>query len=80
MSLAYAVVGTLSVSVTGVLQLLTRTWHPPAGATTLIVSLRVLGTVYEATVLAIGIVMLTVTGWLINRAVSIPVPPWAARE
>lgn len=80
MSLAYAVVGPLSVSVTGVLQLLRRTWHPPAGATTLIVSLGVLGTVYEATVLAIGIVMLTVTGWLINRAVGIPVPPWAARE
>lgn len=79
-SLAYAAAGALSVAVTGALQLLTRTWHAPAGATTLIVSLGVLGTVREALALAAGIVILTVTGWLINRLAGLPVPVWAAKE
>lgn len=79
-SLAYAAAGALSVAVTGALQLLTRTWHAPAGATTLIVSLGVLGTVREVLVLVIGIVTLTATGWTINRLARIPAPVWAAKE
>ena len=79
-SLAYAAAGTLSVAVTGALQLLTRIWHAPAGATTLIVSLGVLGTVREALVLAAGIVILTATGWIINHLAGIPVPVWATRQ
>lgn len=79
-SLAYAAAGALSVAVTGALQLLTRTWHAPAGATTLIVSLGVLGTVRDALVLAVGIVVLTATGWAINRFAGIPVSVWAAKQ
>lgn len=78
-TLPYATAGALFVAPTGMMQLLARTWHPPAGATTLIMSLGVLGTVREAVVLMAGIVLLTAVGWLINRAVGIPMPVWAAK-
>lgn len=77
---SYVLAGTLSVALTGLLQIFTRTWHPPAGATTLIVNLGVLGTLREAAVLALGIVVLTVAGWLIDRASGVRVPVWSSKE
>ena len=54
--------------------------HPPTGATTLIVSLGFLQTPPEMAALMVGIIILTVVGWLINRAAGIPVPLWSVGE
>ena len=68
----------LSVALTGAVLLLLRSSHPPTGATTLIVSLGLLQTPHEMVVLMLGVVLLTVVGWIINRAAGVPVPAWAA--
>ena len=60
--------------------LLLRSSHPPAGATVLIVSLGLLQTLREMADLMVGVVLLTVVGWIVNRAVGVPVPLWAAKE
>jgi CBS domain-containing membrane protein len=72
--------GALSVALTGAVLLLLNSSHPPAGATTLIVSLGFLQTLPEMAALMAGVIILTVVGWLINRAAGIPVPLWSARE
>jgi CBS domain-containing membrane protein len=72
--------GALSVALTGAVLLLLNSSHPPTGATTLIVSLGFLQTPPEMAALMAGVIVLTVVGWLINRAAGIPVPLWSARE
>lgn len=69
----------LSVGLTGALILLARESHPPAGATTLIVSLGILAAPPDLLVLALGVVLLTAVSWLLNRAFGVPVPYWARR-
>ena len=72
--------GALSVALTGsVLQLLDAS-HPPTGATTLIVSLGFLQTPPEMAALMAGVVLLTVVGWLLNRAAGVPMPVWRAAK
>jgi CBS domain-containing membrane protein len=68
------------VALTGAILLLLRASHPPTGATTLIVSLGFLQTPPEMAALMVGVVMLTVVGWLINCAVGVPVPLWSVGE
>ena len=77
---AYVSSGTLSVALTGGAVLLLRSSHPPAGATTLIVGLGLLNTLPEMLALVGSVVILTVAGWLINRAAGVPVPVWSAKE
>lgn len=79
-TLARVGAGALSVALTGSVLLLLRSSHPPTGATTLIVSLGFLHTPPEMAALMVGVVILTVVGWLVNRAVRVPVPPWSAKE
>jgi CBS domain-containing membrane protein len=69
----------LSLALTGTVLLL-RSSHPPTGATTLIVSLGLLQTPPEMTMLMVGVVILTVAGWSINRALGVPMPIWSAKE
>ncbi|CAA9463110.1 MAG: hypothetical protein AVDCRST_MAG14-2785 [uncultured Rubrobacteraceae bacterium] len=71
--------GAFSVALTGAVLLLLRSSHPPTGATTLIVSLGFLQTSLEMTMLMVGVVILTVAGWLINRLLGVPVPVWVAK-
>ncbi|MDQ3638978.1 MAG: HPP family protein, partial [Actinomycetota bacterium] len=71
--------GALSVAVTGAVLLLLNASHPPAGATTLIVSLGFLQTPPEMAALMVGVVVLTVVGWLLNRAAGVPVPVWGTK-
>jgi len=71
--------GAFSVALTGAVLLLLRSSHPPTGATTLIVSLGFLQTPREMVMLMVGIVILTVVGWLINRLLGVPVPVWSAK-
>lgn len=59
--------------------LLLRASHPPAGATVLIISLGLLMKPIEMTMIMVGVAILTVAGWVINRAFGVPVPAWASR-
>jgi CBS domain-containing membrane protein len=54
--------------------------HPPAGATTLIVSLGLLTTLPEIGVLMLGVILLLVQGFTINRLAGIPYPLWLPRS
>ena len=76
-TLARVGAGALSVALTGAILLLLRSSHPPTGATTLIVSLGFLQTPPEIAALMAGVVILTIVGWLVNRAAGIPVPLWS---
>jgi len=71
---------TLSTALTGVVLLLLRASHPPAGATVLIVSLGLLQKPPELLVLAVGVVILTIVGWVINRMAGVPMLVWSARD
>lgn len=51
--------------------------HTPAGTTTLLVSLGLFTTPVQILSLAGGIVLITYTGWAINRALGVPVPVWS---
>ncbi len=70
----------LSLALTGTVLLLLRSSHPPTGATTLIVSLGLLQTPREMVMLMLGVVLLTVVGWVINRVAGVPMPIWTARS
>lgn len=80
MTLARVGAATLSTGLTGGILLLLRASHPPAGATVLIVSLGLLRRPFELLVLAIGVVILTVAGWAINRMAGVPMPVWSAGD
>ena len=54
--------------------------HPPAGATTLIVSLGILKTPAQLTVLMIAVVLMVGQGMVINRLAGIDYPSWAPRK
>ncbi len=41
---------------------------------------RYLQTPPEMDTLMVGVVLLTVVGWLVNRAAGVPVPLWSAEE
>lgn len=62
----YLVAGALSVALTTVVLTLLKTPHPPAGATTLIVSLGILTRPSELLAMAGAIVLVTVAGWALN--------------
>ncbi len=53
--------------------------HPPAGATTLIVSLGILRTPSQLVVLLLAVVLLVAQGFVINRLAGIDYPVWAPR-
>ena len=64
----------LSLALTESLLILLRAKHAPAGATVLIVSLGLLSTPGRVLVMAAGIVLLTITGLIINRILGVPMP------
>ena len=57
-----------------------RVPHPPAGATTLIVSLGILREPWQLAVLMLAVALLVVQGFVINRLAGIDYPVWAARS
>lgn len=79
-TLARAGAAALSLALTGAVLLLLRSSHPPTGATTLIVSLGLLQTPREMAMLMLGVVILTVVSWVINRALGVPMPLWTVKE
>jgi CBS domain-containing membrane protein len=68
----------LSVGLTGGILRLLRAAHPPAGATTIIVSSGLLAEPSQMLAVAIGVVLLTISCWLLNRAIGVPSPVWGA--
>lgn len=76
----YVASGVLSVTLTGGVLLLLRPSHLPAGATTLIVSLALSNTPREMLTLMARVVILTVSGWIINRLCGIPMSLWANKD
>lgn len=67
----------LSLGLTSGVMVLLRAPHPPAGATTLIVSLGLLPHLWQLGVLMLAVVLLTVQAFVINRLAGIPYPIWA---
>ena len=68
----------LSILITMALLILFSSPHPPAGATTLIISLGFLTTPAQLAAIAAGVVLLTIVGWLMNRLLGVHVPLWSA--
>ena len=68
----------LSLSVTGALMVLFGVSHPPAGATTLIVSLGIISKPGELVVIEIAVFLLVAQALAINRLAGLPYPFWNA--
>jgi CBS domain-containing membrane protein len=77
-SAARAAAVALSVACTGGILRLLRAAHPPAGATTVIVSAGLLHTAHQLAVLAAGVALLTATAHVMNRVLGVPAPRWAS--
>ncbi|HEY7782716.1 MAG TPA: HPP family protein [Ktedonobacterales bacterium] len=74
------VAAALSLALTSGLMVLSRSPHPPAGATTLIVSLGLLRRPDQLLILMVAVVVLTVQAFVINRAAGIDYPVWNPRQ
>jgi CBS domain-containing membrane protein len=70
----------LSLGLTSGLMVWLRVPHPPAGATTLIISLGILTSPSQLLVLMLAVVLLTVQGFAINRVAGIDYPMWRPRQ
>ena len=69
----------LSLAATSSLMVLLRVPHPPAGATTLIVSLGLMQQPWQLAVLMVAVVLLTGQAFVINRLAGVNYPAWAPR-
>jgi CBS-domain-containing membrane protein len=70
----------LSLALTGALMIALKAVHPPAGATTLIVSLGIVTTPWHLVIIECAVVLLALQAVLINRHAGIDYPRWALRE
>ena len=66
----------LSLGLTSGLMVLFKSPHPPAGATTLIISLGILTKPWQLLLLLVAVVLLTLQALAINRLAGIPYPLW----
>lgn len=66
----------LSLGLTAGLMVLFKSPHPPAGATTLIVSLGILTQPWQLALLMLAVLLLTCQAFVINRLAGIPYPFW----
>lgn len=70
----------LSLGLTSGAMVWAKVPHPPAGATTLIVSLGILRDLDQIAVLLAAVVLLVAQGIAINRLAGIPYPWWSGRS
>ncbi|MGE5245971.1 MAG: HPP family protein [Betaproteobacteria bacterium] len=70
----------LSLAATGALMILARAAHPPAGATTLIISLGIVTKPFHLVVIEIAVAILTLQAIVINRLAGIDYPYWTLRQ
>jgi CBS-domain-containing membrane protein len=66
----------LSLSATGAFMVLFRVSHPPAGATTLIVSLGIISLPKDLAIIEVAVILLTAQALAINRLAGLPYPIW----
>jgi CBS domain-containing membrane protein len=67
----------LAVGLTGGVLRIVRCAHPPAGATTIIVASGLLAEPREMLDVLIGVLLLTVAGWCLNRLMGVPAAVWS---
>jgi CBS domain-containing membrane protein len=70
----------MSLALTSALMVWFRLPHPPAAATTLIVSLGILHTTVDLAVLMLAVVALVALGLVISRLAGVPYPLWGPRR
>jgi CBS-domain-containing membrane protein len=70
----------LSLASTGALMILLKAAHPPAGATTLIISLGIVTSPLHLVVIEVAVAILTLQAIVINRLAGIDYPIWAFRS
>src|SRR6202051_2044030 len=68
----------LSLSATGAFMILLDVSHPPAGATTLIVSLGIISKPSELVIIGVAVFLLVAQAMVINRLAGLPYPMWNA--
>ena len=69
----------LSLAATGALMILCKAAHPPAGATTLIISLGIVTRPFYLLVIELAVVLLCLQAIAINRLAGLDYPLWARR-
>lgn len=67
----------LSLALTSGFMIWLQRAHPPAGATTLIISLGILHEVWQLGVLMVAVVLMVVQAFVINRLAGLDYPRWA---
>jgi CBS-domain-containing membrane protein len=77
--LARVVAAALSLASTGALMILLKAAHPPAGATTLIVSLGIVTRPLYLGLILLAVGLLTIQAIAINRLAGLDYPLWAKR-
>lgn len=70
----------LSLSLTGAIMVLLRVSHPPAGATTMIVSLGIISKPEYLVTIEVAVILLTAQAFVINRLAGLPYPMWQSRK
>ena len=80
MSAARIAAAALSLASTGALMILLKAAHPPAGATTLIISLGMVTRPLHLLVIEIAVAILTLQAIAINRLAGVDYPLWAPRN
>ncbi len=70
----------LSLGITGGLMILLHASHPPAGATTLIISLGILTKPLQLGILMLAIVLITLLTILIHRLAHVSYPLWSVKN
>ena len=68
----------LSLSATGAFMVLLEVSHPPAGATTLIISLGIISRPRELVIIEVAVFLLVAQALVINRLAGLPYPLWSA--
>ena len=69
----------LSLAATGAIMILLKAAHPPAGATTLIISLGMVTRPSYLAVIEVAVALLTVQAIVINRLAGLDYPLWSRR-
>jgi CBS-domain-containing membrane protein len=70
----------LSFALTGAVMILFHIVHPPAAATTLIVSLGIIHEPFQLAVIELAIVLLAVQAFIINRLAGVDYPWWGPKR
>jgi CBS domain-containing membrane protein len=77
--LSRVIAAAISLASTGALMILLKAAHPPAGATTLIISLGIVTRPTHLAVIEVAVALLTLQALVINRAAGIDYPWWSRK-